>query len=75
MALAVYPSTASGTHPRAVTIAPTDDWQASIASAVLMAAPIRAPILLSGSSGLPTATRDALGALSPSGAGAVGGGG
>ena len=31
-----------------MTIAPTDSWQAAIASSVLMAAPIRAPILLSG---------------------------
>ena len=73
VALAVYPSTASGTHPQAVTIAPTDDWQASLASAVLMAAPIKAPILLSGSSSLPTATRDALSVLAPTGSGAAGG--
>ena len=38
-----------GTHPTAVTLAPTDDWQAAIAASVLMAPPIRAPILLSGS--------------------------
>lgn len=73
VALAVYPSTAPGTHPQAVTIAPTDDWQASLASSVLMAAPLKAPILLSGSSGLPTATHDALSSLSPTGAGAAGG--
>ena len=73
VALAVYPSTASGTHPQGVTIAPTDDWQASLASAVLMAAPIKAPILLSGSSSLPTATRDALSVLAPTGSGAAGG--
>ena len=47
VALAVYPSNGAGTHPAAVTIAPTDDWQAALASAVLMAPPIRAPILLS----------------------------
>ena len=56
VALAVYPSSAPGTHPGAVTIAPTDDWEAAIASSVLMAAPIKAPILLSGSSALPSAT-------------------
>src|ERR1700761_2523485 len=27
VALAVYPSTVAGTHPTAVTIAPTDSWQ------------------------------------------------
>jgi hypothetical protein len=73
VALAVYPSSGAGTHPSAVTLAPTDDWQAAIASSVLMAPPIRAPILLSGSSSLPSATADALSALSPSGSGAAGG--
>ena len=73
VARAVYPSTASGTHPTAVTLAPTDDWQAALASAVLMAPPIRAPVLLSGSSSLPSATIEALGALAPTGAGTAGG--
>ena len=73
VALAVYPSTASGTHPQALTLAPTDDWQASLASAVLMASPIKAPILLSDKSGLPIATRDALRVLAPTGSGAAGG--
>ena len=36
VAIAVYPSAAGGTHPTAVTLAPTDDWQAAIASSVLM---------------------------------------
>jgi hypothetical protein len=73
VALAVFPSAGAGTHPGAVTLAPTDDWQAAIASASLMAAPVRAPILLSGSSSLPSATADALSALAPSGSGAAGG--
>ena len=73
VALAVYPSFAPGTHPAAVTIAPTDDWQATIAAAALMAAPISAPILLSGSSTLPSATADALRTLAPTGSGAAGG--
>ncbi|MGI8430183.1 MAG: cell wall-binding repeat-containing protein [Solirubrobacteraceae bacterium] len=73
VALAVYPSAAPGTHPRAVTIAPTGDWQAAIAGSVLMASPIRAPILLSGGSSLPPATADALGALAPTGSPAAGG--
>ena len=53
VALAVYPSVASGTHPRWSTIAPTDDWEAALASSVLMAPPIHAPVLLSGSGSLP----------------------
>ena len=73
VALAVYPSAVPGTHPAAVTLAPTDDWQAAVAAAVLMAPPIRAPVLLSGSSALPAATAEALKALAPSGAGSAGG--
>jgi len=72
VALAVYPSAAPGTHPGAVTIAPLNDWQAAIASAVLMARPIRAPVLLSGPS-LPRATADALGVLQPTGSGSAAG--
>ena len=73
VAIAVYPSAASGTHPTAVTLAPTDDWQAAIASSVLMSSPIRAPILLSGATSLPSATKDTLTALAPTGAGSIGG--
>ncbi|MGI8505884.1 MAG: cell wall-binding repeat-containing protein [Solirubrobacteraceae bacterium] len=73
VALAVYPSAAPGTHPAAVTIAPTGDWQAALAASVLMAPPIHAPTLLSGSSALPPATRDAIAELAPTGSGAVGG--
>ncbi len=73
VALAVYPSAAPGTHPGVVAIAPTGDWQAAIAASVLMAPPIRAPLLLSGSSSLPPASAEALKALAPSGSGAAGG--
>jgi hypothetical protein len=73
VAVAVYPSTVQGTHPTAVTIAPSDDWEAAIASSVLMAPPIRAPILLSGSGGLPAASANALNALKPTGAGQIAG--
>jgi hypothetical protein len=73
VALAVYPSAAPGTHPGAVALAPTDDWQAAIAASVLMAPTIRAPILLSGSGSLPAATSQALSQLAPTGSGAVGG--
>ena len=71
VALAVYPSTVAGTHPTAVTIAPSDDWEAAIASSVLMAAPIRAPVLLSGSGALPAASANALNLLAPTGAGSI----
>jgi len=68
VALAVFPSAAPGTHPTAVTLAPTDDWQAAIAAASLMGRPFRAPILLSTPGSLPAATADALAELSPTGA-------
>jgi hypothetical protein len=73
VALAVFPSSAAGTHPTAVVLAPTDDWQAAIASSVLMAPPIRAPLLLSGSKSVPAATAGALRTLAPTGSGTVGG--
>jgi ell wall binding domain 2 (CWB2) len=67
VALAVFPSAAPGTYPQSVALAPTDDWEASIAAAQLMATPIRAPLLLSGSSSIPAATSDALRQLAPNG--------
>src|SRR5579884_2463531 len=73
VALAVYPSAAAGTHPPAAVIAPTGDWQAAIASSVLMAAPIHAPLLLSGPTTLPKVTGQALTALAPTGSGAANG--
>jgi hypothetical protein len=74
VALAVFPSAAKGTHPDVVTLAPSGNWQAAIAAASLMAPPLRAPILLSDSSSLPSASADALSALAPTGSGAAGGG-
>lgn len=73
VALAVFPSASAGTHPTAVTLAPTDDWQAAIASAVLTAPPIRAPVLLSDSGSLPGATANALNLLAPTGTPALAG--
>jgi hypothetical protein len=73
VALSVFPSSFPGTHPTVVTIAPSDDWEAAIAAAVLMASPIRAPILLSGALTLPSATVDALRLLAPTGSGSAAG--
>lgn len=73
VALAVFPSAAPGTHPTVVTVAPTDDWQAALASSVLMAPPIHAPVLLSGSGSLPAATSNALKLLAPTGSGSLSG--
>ena len=73
VALAVYPSQTPGTHPGVVTLAPTTDWEAAIAASVLMAPPVRAPILLSSSDSMPAATSAALKELAPTGSQAVGG--
>jgi hypothetical protein len=67
VALAVFPSEAAGTHPTAVTLAPTDDWEAALAASSLMGSPFRAPILLSTPTSLPTATASALDLLAPTG--------
>jgi hypothetical protein len=72
-ALAVFPSAAAGTHPTAVVLAPTNDWEAAIASASLMASPFRAPLLLSTPRSLPHATATALNLLAPTGAPALAG--
>jgi hypothetical protein len=73
VALAVYPAAAPGTHPGVVALAPSGDWQAAIAASVLMAPPVRAPILLSGSGAMPAVTSAALARLAPTGSGSVGG--
>jgi putative cell wall-binding protein len=73
VALAVFPSAQTGTHPTAVTLAPTDDWQAALAASVLMAPPVRAPVLLSGSAALPAPTANALNLLAPTGAASLAG--
>ena len=47
VALATYPSTTPALRPAAVTLVGEDDWQGAIAASVLMAAPVRAPLLIS----------------------------
>jgi hypothetical protein len=67
VALAVYPSAQTGTHPPAVAVAPAGDWQAALATASLMAPPFRVPLVLSNPGSVPSATFDALGVLAPPG--------
>ncbi|HEX5763211.1 MAG TPA: hypothetical protein VFY04_08840 [Solirubrobacterales bacterium] len=67
IALAVYPSTNEGQRPNAVTLIGSDDWQAGIAASVLMADPIRAPLLLAEADALPEPTAQALELLDPRG--------
>jgi hypothetical protein len=67
VASAVYPGFDAEQRPQAVTLVDKDDWRAGIAASVLMAAPVRAPILLTDGADLPDATTRALDRLKPSG--------
>jgi hypothetical protein len=67
IALAVFPSRAPEQQPTAVTLVGENDWAGAIAASVLMSAPVRAPVLISGGDGLPDPTAEALAALDPQG--------
>jgi ell wall binding domain 2 (CWB2) len=71
-ALAVFPSLTPGQRPAAVTVVGEGDWAGAIAAAVLMAEPVRAPILFSGTDEVPEVTDEALDALDPQGSAATG---
>ena len=73
VALATFPSTTPAQRPPAVTLVGEDDWQGAIAASVLVAAPLRAPILISSPGGIPGPTANALSALNPRGSGYTGG--
>jgi hypothetical protein len=73
VARAVFPARTPGTRPGAVALVDARDWRVGVAAAVLGSRPVRAPILFSEGRDLPQATRDALGALGPTGAPAAGG--
>jgi hypothetical protein len=67
VARAVYPGRSSSTRPRLVSLVNEDDWRTGIAASVLMASPLRAPVLLGSRDEVPTATREALDSLQPKG--------
>jgi len=69
---ATPPSTSADQRPAAVTYVGEDDWAGAIAAAVLMAPPVRAPLLISNPDGMPDASSEALAALSPQGSAATG---
>jgi ell wall binding domain 2 (CWB2) len=71
-ALAAFPSTIPEQRPDAVTLVGEEDWAGAIAAAVLMAAPVRSPILFSSPDELPEVTEEALDALDPQGSKATG---
>ncbi len=71
-ARAVYPGARTSQRPLSVVLADTASWPATIAGAVLMAAPLHAPMLLTDGAQIPAATTAALSALAPTGAGVDG---
>jgi hypothetical protein len=72
-ALAVFPSITPEQRPAAVTLVGEGDWGGAIAAAVLMAPPVRAPVLFSTPDELPDATANAIEALDPQGSESTGG--
>jgi hypothetical protein len=73
VALAVFPSVTEAQRPAAVTLAAEEDWAGAIAASVLMAPPVRAPLLFSGPDELPEDSAEAFAALAPQGDAATGG--
>jgi hypothetical protein len=73
VALAVFPSVGGVEGPAAVTLVEASDWPSGIAAASLVAAPVRAPILLTDGEDVPAQTATALGALAPPGSRATDG--
>jgi hypothetical protein len=73
VALAVFPSTTAAQRPDAVTLVGDEDWAGAVAASVLMSAPVRAPLLVSGAEEVPEATESALRALDPQGGQSTGG--
>lgn len=67
VALATYPSAGGSERPVAVTLVGEDDWRAAVAAAVLMAQPVRAPLLVNSPGDTPPVTEQALSALAPEG--------
>ena len=67
VALAAFPSAGDLEGPPAVVLVDAEDWQAGIAAASLVAAPVGAPILLTEDDEVPALTDQALAALDPPG--------
>jgi hypothetical protein len=73
VARTAYPGLTATTRPQAVVVAPSDDWQASLAASALASAPLGAPLLYSQAGRLPVVSASALTELRPTGASALGG--
>jgi hypothetical protein len=73
VARATYPGLTASTRPQAVVLADERDWRAALVGAALASAPLGAPLLYSRGGGLSEASAQALRALHPTGAAALGG--
>jgi hypothetical protein len=73
VARAVYPGLTARTRPQMIVLTDERDWRASLAASALASAPLRAPLLYDDGGTLPDATKQALGALHPTGAPALAG--
>lgn len=73
VARTVYPGFAPASRPRAVVIVEAGDWPAALSAAALAGAPLRAPILYAEGGRLPAVSEQALAAMRPIGARALGG--
>ena len=73
VARAVYPGLTAATRPQAVVLVDEHDWPAALAASALASAPLGAPLLYADGDTLPDATVQALRAMRPLGAAALGG--
>ncbi len=67
VALATYPGLTPATRPQVVVLVDDRDWPAALAASALASSPLRAPILYSEGSTVPTLSEQALAALKPRG--------
>jgi len=73
VARAVYPGFTPATRPQAVVIVDRGDWPAALAASSLASAPLAAPLLYADGETLPEVSEQALRAMRPIGAAALGG--
>ncbi len=69
----MFPGFTPATRPQAVVLVNQRDWPAALAASSLAGAPLGAPLLFADGDSLPDATAQALHAMRPIGAGALGG--
>jgi hypothetical protein len=67
VATAVYPGRSATTRPGIVSLVDENDWRSGISAAVLMAPPVRAPVLFGSRDDVPDPTSEVLDTLKPRG--------